>query len=84
MTYPYPWENPVRTGSDEKPPPLDGRTHAPDPAAVERLNQLIAAQRQADAAPVGRRARLAKLHHRLEERNRRRAAVRVWVDDVER
>lgn len=84
MTKPYPWENPVRTGSDAEPPPLDGRTCVPDPAAVERLKQLIAAQRQDDAAPVGRRARLARLHRRLEERNRRRAAVRVWVDDVER
>ena len=81
MTTPYHWENPVRTGSDEQ-APLDGRTHTPDPQAVERLRQLMAAQGQ--AAGHGRRARLATLHHRLAERNQRRQAVRVWVDDVER
>lgn len=82
MTTPYHWENPVRTGSDEDALPLDGRTHTPDPAAVEHLKQLMAAQGQ--AARHGRHDRLATLHRRLTERNQRRAAVRVWVDDVER
>ena len=74
MTKPYHWENPVRTGQDDDAPTLDARTHTPDPAAVERLKQLMA----------GRRGRLARLHHRLLERNQRRAAARVWVDDVKR
>jgi hypothetical protein len=82
MNTPYHWENPVRTGIEKDAASLDARTHVPAPAAVERLKQFMAAQGQ--AAGTGRRARLAMVHRRLKERNRRRAAARVWVDDVER
>lgn len=80
----YDWQNPVRTGSDGDGASVEARTHVPDPAAVERLKQLLGVGK--DAVPAGRRAKLALLHRRLRERNQRRIAAgrRVFVDDEER
>lgn len=82
----YAWQNPVRTGSDGFGPTIEARTIVPDEAAVERLKAMMAEKAAAAPAPVGRRARLAQMHRRLEERNRRRAIAggRVFVDDEER
>lgn len=74
----YHWENPVRTGSDEDAPTLAERTHAPDPAAVERLKRLMAEQRAAHPRPTAEEQRrggrfiIANLMRRRAELDRMR------------
>ena len=61
------WANPVRVGETTA-PTIEERTHAPDPAAVARLNALMAAERAARAerraADKDARAIAAKLRAR--------------------